>query len=410
MTHKLWTKNFTIITVGSLISTMGNAVSNFALGLIVFNATQSTFLYSLFMIIAALPKIIIPLMIGPFVDRRSRKNIIVTIDTIYGFIFAVFAYIIYKDLYSYPLFVLLGITLGTLDSIYNVAYESLYPEFITEGNFSKAYSISSLIYPIATTIMVPVAGFAYESIGVAPLFLFNGITFFITQAIERFIVAEESHLSQRKSQSKIASSYKEDFKEGIAYLKKERGLMSITAYFCIATMAGSITQTLYLPFFTASPDHTVTQYSMMMAVMTFGRCIGGLVHYRYRYPADKKYTISVCVYLTLSILNGMILFMPYFVMLGISLIIGILGVTSYNIRISGTQNYVPNEKRGRFNGIFMMATMAGSILGQFVGGILGEFMPIPYIVLGFMAIEFMGALGIMLKNREHVKLIYNQSI
>ncbi len=31
---------------------------------------------------------------------------------------------------------------------------------------------------------------------------------------------------------------------------------------------------------------------------------------------------------------------------------GFLAVNSYNIRISATQSYVPNELRGRFNGVF----------------------------------------------------------
>ena len=197
MNQKLWTKNFSIITVGTIISMMGNAVSNFALGLVVFNNTNSTLLYSLFIILNTIPKVIVPMIAGPFVDSRSRKNIIVNIDTIYGFLFLIFAYITYIGFFNYGFYIFLGVILGSLDSFYNVAYESLYPEFISKGNFSKAYSISSLIYPIANTIMVPIAGFSYEIVGVTPLFVFNAITFFITQAVERFIDADETHLKLR---------------------------------------------------------------------------------------------------------------------------------------------------------------------------------------------------------------------
>ena len=280
---------------------MGNAVSNFALGLVVYNNTGSTLLYSLFIIIGTLPRVLVPMVAGPFVDRNSRKNIIVTIDTIYGFLFLIFAYITYAGLFYFPFYLLLGIILGTLDSIYHVAYESLYPEFITEGNFSRAYSISSLIYPIANTIMVPIAGFAYQWVGVAPLFLFNAITFFITQGVERFIEADEAHLNSRSDgESKQRPNYWDDFKEGINYIKNEPGLLAITAYFFVSAMTSASARTLLLPYFTQLGK--VSQYSLLMSISTMGRIVGGLAHYRFRYPTDQKFKIALCVYLLVAIL------------------------------------------------------------------------------------------------------------
>lgn len=409
MNQKLWTKNFSIITIGTIISMMGNAVSNFALGLVVYSNTNSTLLYSLYIILNTIPRVVVPIIAGPFVDRYSRKKIIVNIDLIYGFLFLIFSYITYIGFFNYSLFILLGITLGTLDSFYSVAYESLYPEFISEGNFSKAYSISSLIYPIANTIMVPIAGFAYKSIGVTPLFIFNSITFFITQAVERFIDADEAHLRQEnKNAGNKQRTYWTDLIEGISYIKHEPGLLAITAYFFVSNLTGASTQTLFLPYFTSLT--MVSQYSVLMSIATFGRIIGGLLHYRFRYPAQHKFKITLFVYVAIAFLDGIILFTSYPVMAIINFLIGILGVTSFNIRISGTQNYIAPDKRGRFNGMFMMVTMLGSVIGQFTSGILGDIYPIPYVIVGFMIINAIGAFAIMLSNKTHVKKIYNKNI
>jgi len=300
-------------------------------------------------------------------------------------------------------------TLGTLDSFYSVAYESLYPEFISKGNFSKAYSISSLIYPIANTIMIPIAGFAYKYVGVTPLFIFNSITFFITQGVERLIDADEQHLkSTNKDLTTKQRTYWSDLIEGIAYIKNEPGLIAITTYFFITSLASACTQTLFLPYFTAL--NMVSEYSVLMAIATFGRVVGGLLHYRFKYPANQKYKITFFVYLAIAFLEGAMLFTIYPVMAIINFLIGILGVTSFNIRISGTQNYIDSSKRGRFNGMFMMITMSGSLIGQFTSGILGDIFPIPNVVAGFMIINAIGALVIMLKNKTHVKKIYNQNI
>lgn len=411
--QKLWTKNFSIITIGTLVSMMGNAISNFALSLVVFSQTNSTLLFSLYNILTTIPKIFVPMLVGPYVDRTSRKKIIVNIDLIYGFLFAALTVIVYLDIYSYGFYLLFGIMLGVLDSIYQVAYQSFYPELITEGNFSKAYSISSLIYPIANTIMVPIAGFVYEYVGVAPLFLFNTITFFVTQAIERMIDADEAHLINRAqgiSKNEKNKVFKKDFMEGVKYLKDERGLRSITSYFFVSTMLLGVSGTLLLPYFKSSPNLNVSQYSVLMACNTAGRMIGGALHYRFKYPTHIKFRIAVMVYCSVAIIDGALLFMGYPAMLACYVIYGTLSVTSFNIRTSGTQSYVDAQKRGRFNGLFMMITTTGQMVGQLVAGVMGEFFYIPYILVGFNLISILAALLIMLPNKKYVSEIYNQQL
>lgn len=415
MKQKLWTKNFSIITVGTLISMMGNAISNFAISLVILSQTDSTLLFSLYNILTTIPKIFVPMLVGPYVDRTSRKKVIVNIDLIYGFLFALLTIIVYLDIYSFGFYLIFGITLGVLDSFYQVAYQSFYPEMITEGNFSKAYSISSLIYPIANTIMVPIAGFAYEYVGVTPLFLFNAITFFVTQAIERLIDSPETHLlnvdlTEKKSKTEKSEIFKKDFIEGLNYLKGERGLRSITAYFFVSIMLMGVSGTLLLPFFKSSPNLDVSQYSVLMACNTAGRMIGGALHYKLKYPTHLKFRIAVIVYCAVATIDGALLFMGYPAMLVCYVFYGTLSVTSYNIRTSGTQSYVTSDKRGRFNGLFMMITTAGQMIGQLIAGIMGEFFYIPYIIIGFNLINILAVCLIMIPNKKQVSVIYNQQL
>ena len=147
-----------------------------------------------------------------------------------------------------------------------------------------------------------------------------------------------------------------------------------------------------------------------MSISTFGRIIGGLLHYRFRYPTNQKFNIALFVYIAISFLEGTMLLTAYPLMALMNFLIGILGVTSFNIRISGTQNYISSDKRGRFNGMFMMITMLGSVIGQFISGILGDLFPIPNVIGGFMVVNAIGSLAIMLRNKNHVKKIYNQDI
>ena len=136
-----------------------------------------------------------------------------------------------------------------------------------------------------------------------------------------------------------------DFRAGIAYLRGERGLYTIVAYFFVSFFAMSAFQTLSLPFFKGHPGlfpdlpmDVVTLYTVIMGFGVLGRVIGGLIHYRHRFPPDKKYAIALFVYTTITILEAFQLFMPIPIMATAAFFVGILGVTSYNIRISFYQN------------------------------------------------------------------------
>ena len=417
--NKLWTKDFKIITIGTIISMLGNSVAGFAVGLLVLDYTQSTLLYALFMVTYNLPKIIAPLFAGPYMDRFSRKKVIYTMDFISSAIFFIMFLLLRANWFNYPVFLMVVLFIGTIDGIYAVAYESFYPNLVSKGNFSKAFSISSMIYPLAA-FMVPVASFIYTQTGsAAPLFAFNSITFFIAAIFETRIGHQEVHLNQNNDQDKGFNmvQYKTDFKEGISYILKERGLLVITAYFCITMFAGSGAQTLYLPFFKNNPElfahipiNVVTLFTIVSLFGVVGRLTGGAIHYKYKYPINKKFAIALTVYSSIAILEAFQLYFPIPLMMLSFFIIGIMGVTSFNIRISATQSYVPDDKRGRFNGTFQMIVSAGSIVGQLMAGVLGEIFPERQIITVFMAINFIAVILIMYRKRDYVKKIYNRRV
>lgn len=409
-TQRLWTKDFTIITLGTVVSMFGNAVAGFAIGLLVLDYTNSVFLYAFFMVCYSLPRIVLPLFAGPYLDRFSRKKTIYTLDFISCALFLLVYLMLQKGLFNYAVFVLFAMLVGSVDSIYSVAYDSFYPTLIAPGNFTRAYSVSSLIYPLATTLMVPVAAYFYKTVGLAPLFLFNAATFFVAAAAETRISAPEQHAEKRGSERFSAARFGADFRSGVSYLKQERGLLAISSYFFLTMLCGGLPQTLVLPYFRSLGGDGLAQYAVVMAAATAGRLLGGAAHYRLRFPAKRKFAIAAFVYLTISLLDGSFLFLPFAAMVAFNLFSGMLAITSYNIRISGTQNYVPDDMRGRFNGIFQMLNMSGMILGQLAAGALGEALPLRALTAGAMAVNAIGVLVIMLPNREHVKKIYNVNV
>ena len=405
---RLWTNNFTIITVGSAVSILGNSVSSFAMGLHTLNQTGNIFLYALFLAANNIPKIVLPLIAGPFLDKRSRQKTVYTLDFLSAALFLLMFMFTRTGYFNYSVFLIFSVVLGGLDSVYTVAFDSFFPMLVTEGNFSKAYSVSSLLYPLAL-MMTPIAAFIYNRFGLPPLFMFNSISFLIAAIFETRI---KVHEVQMKSGGDISSfsGFMEEFRNGFRYIKAEKGLLIITVYFFVSTLTNIGMDTLWIPYFESVPTLGIMAYSYATAINVAGRLLGGGLQYRLALPAKKKFAIAMSVYVLSCIINGSVLFLPFALMVIFFFTDGFLSVVSFNIRLSTTQSYVPEAYRGRFNGCFQMVCNAGMIVGQLLAGALAKNYSCRAIIIVLMGVNLIAAFAIMYKGRRHVAPIFNRDV
>ena len=405
--QKLWTKNFTIITLGTAVSLFGNVISGFATGLLVLDYTGSVFLFAIYMILFDLPRVIMPQMIGPILDKFSRRKMIYTLDFMSAAIYGLFGLILLKGDINYVLLTIGCAILGIISSIYTVAYDSFYPLLITEGNMGKAYSISSTMESLLM-IVTPLSAYLYHNIGIAPLFFIDCASYFIAAVFETQIRVKEEYVIE-KGQKFGLSQYKETFKEGMDYLKLEPGLMAVACYFMFSSFSGGANMIIGLPYFRGVYG-TMGEYIFMIVggAMMLGRLLAGVFHYRHKLKPESKFNIAFVVYLSIAIIGGSYLFTPVPCMVAMTFASGVLGMTSYNIRISATQAYVPHEKKGRFNGTFQMMSTFGMLAGELLSGAMADFMDKRMVLVCFSALEFAAAWMFMYRKRKDVSKIYNR--
>ncbi len=404
----LWNRNFTILILGSAVTMLGHALSGFAVSQLVLDYTGSVFLYSVYLAAYFLPMVVMPLLAGPWMDNFSRAKVIYSLDFLAAGLYLLAWLLLRNGWFSYVPFLLGILLVGTIDSVYLVAYDSLFPNLISPGNYARGYAISSMLYPLAA-MMTPVASWIYTSFGVPPLFLGNFFFFLVAACFETQIRAPETY-RQRKTARLGVGYMLSELRAGFRYLRGEKGLLIITAYFFFTMLFGGGYQSLTLPYFRSVPALGTMAYAIVQAFNVGGRFVGGFVQYRFKYPTGRKFAIALAVYLSISVLDGTMLYWPEPVMMGVCFFSGLLGVTSYNIRISTTQSYVPDEFRGRFNGCFQMITQGGTVIGQLLGGALGEALPFRPLVSAFCVLNMIACLCIMLPGREHVKGIYNRDV
>ena len=417
-TQPLWTRDFTIITVGSVVSLLGGVLSSFAISIMVLDYTGSTFLYALFNVAYQLPMLIVPLLAGPYLDRMSRKKAIYRLDFMSAGLYLVFFLLLWKGWFNYPVMLLGCLLNGVIGSVYLVAYESFYPNLITEGNYSKAYSVSSVMMDL-TGLAYPLGAILYEKLGTAPLFIVAAAGYFIAACFETTISYQETHMDQAPPANGAGTlqRFRTDFREGLDYIKTEKGLLVITLYFLVSGFVGSGADSLYLPFFRNHgelysfwPVAAVTLYTIVSNFFSIGRFAGGLIHYKVKIPAEKKFAIALAVYVLVDLFEGVMLWLPIPLMALALFVNGSLSVTSYNIRIAATQSYVPDTKRARFNGVFQMVTSVGGITGALAAGGLAEFLPERIVILILSGLGLLSVYLFMYRGRKHVAAVYNRDL
>ncbi len=406
--NRLWTRNFSIVTIGSFISALGSSAAGIAFGILIYTKTGSPLTLALFTIANIIPRIITAVVAGPFVDRYSRVKMIYLIDFFYSIFFAVVAIVLFSGYFDVIVFTLIAAFFGIIDTVYQIAFMSLFPEVISEGNHTRAYSISSLIWPISAAVMAPIAAFMIETFaqGVAILMVFNAVTFVITATIETQINVKETH---HLGKEHVKISFFQDLKEGIAYYKVEKGILGIGVLFAAFSFVYAASDLLRMPFFVNHDVFNLQNFSFLITASALGRVVGGIIHYFVKYPARKKYMIAVSVYFTVELLGATLLYMPYVVMVGVSFIIGLLSVTSFNIRMSATQVYIPSRIRGRVNSTQQMLWNLGTIVGTLSIGLIAEFSGWDYrfIILLSAIVSVSAIVFIPLRMKTEFKKIYN---
>lgn len=405
MKNTLWTKNFTIITLGTVISAIGGVAMGFALSFVVFDNTGSTLMMALFAAASSLPGIILPVLLSPYLDNFRRKPVIVGLDYLSAVIYLLFGLYLLKHSFSLPLYLLFSLACGSIGSVYNLAYDSLYPNLIPEGFAQRGYTVSGMLYPTVTMVMTPVASILYTRLGLGVLCIGEGLLLAAAASVETRIKVEE----YTKPGGKFSfGDYIGDFKEGFRYLKKEKGLLRIYGYMPITQGISQATEPLIRAWFRTAPGLNLTMYALFTTAEFIGRTIGGLVHYKFEIPPEKRFSLAYLVYVTYNIMDTVLLWLGFPLMLVNRGICGFLGINSATLRASSVQNYLPDNMRAKVNAVFNMLYALVPTLLTLAVGALGEVMDYRLCVTLVSAAGLLPCYLIMWRGREDVKKVYNR--
>lgn len=363
--HPIWTKSFTILTVGSIVSVMASSTLNFCMSLLVLDLSESVFLYSLYLALTQAIRVLMPLFSGPFVDRHSRRKMIFTLDFCSGGIFFIIWFLFKGVTFKTWIILVSTVLLTAADSTYLVAYQSLYPMLVHRDNLQKAYSITAMLETLSG-IMVPVATVLYKYVGIAYVLLVGAILYWIAAVFEIFIEVDETEIITEKHVD--IKQYLKDLKEGILLLKEEKGLCLIAFYMFFLQFSFGVRDVVWLPYFRGAVENGYLWYMITTGAAMSGVFMSGFLLYILRIPNKKRYAITIVLIIISFIAVGSVFMLPLLLGVVAAYIFGLTSETSYTFRTLAIQSFLDDKRRGRYTGISYMMANVGQLCGQLFAG------------------------------------------
>ena len=163
-------QKFIQLWLGQTASTIGSAMSGFALTIWIWEFTHQATALALLMFFTQLPRILLAPVAGILVDRWNRKFLMAIGDGVSALLtLAILLLYISQNLQLWHLYVA-GAVSGIFNQIQQLAYSAAIATMMPEKHYSRASSLSFLADYGASIIAPMLAGILYSAIGLRGIF------------------------------------------------------------------------------------------------------------------------------------------------------------------------------------------------------------------------------------------------
>ena len=218
MKQKLFSKDFTLVIIGQIISLFGNAAVRCALPLYLLNYTGSSALYGTVTACAFVPAILLSPVGGMIADRVNKKNIMVILDFFTAAVILTFLLLMGKI----SLILLMIVTLMLLYGIagaYQPSVQASVPALVSPEQFVAANSVINTISSFASLLGPVLGGILYSAYGIKLVLWVCAACFLLSAAMEIFI---NIPFVRQDSAAGVWETIRKDFAESVRFIRKEK--------------------------------------------------------------------------------------------------------------------------------------------------------------------------------------------
>jgi MFS family permease len=383
--------SFRLLFGSTLISGLGTWIAVVALVVDVKNRTDSAVWVSALLIADFLPGVAIGLLLGPLVDRLSRKRLLVGADVVRLVVFVLLALAV-----SAGQIVALALVAGIASGFARPAAYAGLPNLVPAELLPRANSLLRTADQLTVMVGTLVGGVVVAASGPDLAYWLNAASFAVSASLVIRISA--SLLQEGRVES---SGHWRDVAEGFAAILRSRPLTTVLVSWSIATVTMALANVAEVFLATVSFDAGSFGYGLMWAASGLGAVLGALFASSWleRRSMTVVYASAISVMGLGDIAAGCspnVWVAVWCVLLG-----GVGNATAIVCNSLLVQRGAPDNVRGRVFTVVMGATSAVLGIGMALAGPLVDAVGArwAYVIAGMVALVA-AATGFVMLRRE----------
>jgi MFS family permease len=174
-----WSRNFSLLWGGRAFSEFGDFFGELAISWIVYVETGSAFSLGLTWLIFLIPRSVVRLWGGVYVDRFDRRMLMVFTESTRGLLFTLLAIASYESSLTIALVYAASFSVGLLGALFDLASDALLPLLVPKDSLLKANSVFTATFQVDNILGPAVAGFSIFLLGTTVPLLVDGVSFLV---------------------------------------------------------------------------------------------------------------------------------------------------------------------------------------------------------------------------------------
>ena len=338
-----------------------------------------------------IPWLLFALPAGALADRFDRRRAMLGANLVRAAVAALLVLAVLLGFANIWLLYLVGFCIGTAETIYDTAAQSILPQIVPRDRLSQANGQLYAGEVTANEFLGPPLGGALVAVGAvvafaAPAALWIAAVGALLLVCGRFRVPRTEPTTLRA-----------DIVEGLRFLWHQRVLRALaimTGIFNLATSATFAIMVLYAVGPASAMRLSATGYGVLLAALAGGSIIGSFI----AAPVERMLGRSgslVLNYLASALLVGISALTANPYVIGTAFFIGSITIVISNVvAVSLRQRIAPDRLLGRVNSGYRLVAWGTKPLGAALGGVLAQLFGLRP-VFALMALTILTLLGFM---------------
>jgi MFS family permease len=358
--------NYRMYWIAQLISVTGTWMQNIALAWLVVTMTGSAVALGTATALQFLPILLLSLFAGVFIDRWPKLTILLTTQSVSAIqAFLLWILVATKVIVLWEVYVL-SLLIGLVNAFDQPGRQAFVAEMVPDEDIGNAVALNSLLFNAARTVGPAVAGITIATLGVAPSFFLNGVSYLAI--IVALLMMKRSKL--RTFKSKVQSTMREGLKEGISFAINEPAIASILIVLLFVGTFGYNFNTI-LPLLTKFVmGGGPTMFGTLTAALGIGSMLGALLVAGRQKPTRKFIYTFAFVFAVMDI--AISFSRSYKITLALLVALGLASIAYIATTNTSLQMNSPMRLRGRIMGLYVVIFAGSTPIGALFTGFVAD--------------------------------------